>query len=152
MDGLSAAASVIALIQISQSVALLCSQYFTAVKNAKPDIERLQKEVDRLNTVLEGVQRILQGPNGAKLQTSQRLCDGLSGCFSQVNKLEKKLTDKLYVGKKDKVMSRFGYRALKWPFEKDEVDSIIQILEGYRDTLSAALGVDMAYVMHSSLP
>jgi hypothetical protein len=70
MDGLSAAASVIAVTQISQSVASLCSQYFTAVKNAKPDIGRLQGEVGRLNTVLEGAQQIFEGPNGARLQTS----------------------------------------------------------------------------------
>ena len=35
MDGLSAAASIIAVIQISEDVALLCSKYLKAVKNAK---------------------------------------------------------------------------------------------------------------------
>ena len=152
MDGLSAAASVIAVIQISESVASLCSQYLTAVKNAKPNIERLQGELGRLKTVLEGAQQILEGPNGATLRTSQRLRDGLGGCSLQLNELGNRLKEKLNLGKTGKVMSRFGFRALKWPFEKEEVDSIIQILKGYRDTLSAALGIDTAYIMHSRSP
>ncbi len=41
-------------------------------------------------------------------------------------------------------MSRFGFRALKWPFESKEIDSIIKNLERYRDTLSAGLAVDGA--------
>ena len=151
MDGLSAAASVIAVIQISERVASLCSQYFTVVKNAKSDIERLQGELHGLKTILEGAQHILEGPNGARLETSQRLRDGLGGCFSQLNNLENKLKEKLNLGKTGKAMSRFGFRALKWPFEK-EVDDIVQNLKEYRDTFSSAFGVDTAYVMHSSLP
>src|SRR5215469_4637893 len=102
MDGLSAAASVIAVIQISESVASLCSQYFTAVKNAKPDIKRLQGALGGLKTVLEGAQQILEGPNGARLETSQRLRHGLEGCSSQLNELRNKLKEKLNVGKTGK--------------------------------------------------
>ena len=40
MDGLSAAASVLAVIEVSMKVASLCSQYSTAVKEAKNDILR----------------------------------------------------------------------------------------------------------------
>ena len=152
MDGLSAAASVIAVIQISESVALLCSQYFTVVNNAKPDIERLQGELGRLKTVLEGAQQILESLQGTRLQTSQRLRDSLSGCSLQLNELGKELNDKLNHKKTGKVMSRFGFRALKWPFEKEEVDGFIQILKGYQDTLSAALSIDMAYVIHPHSP
>ncbi|PMD32232.1 hypothetical protein L207DRAFT_572057 [Hyaloscypha variabilis F] len=153
MDVLSAAASVIAVIQISESVASLCSQYFTAVKNAKPDIELLQGELGRLKTVLEGAQQILKGPNGARFHTSQPLRDGLSGSSLQLNELEKKLKEKLNLGKTGKVMIHFGFRALNWPFEKGEVDGIIQILKGYRDTLSAALVIDTAQkLVLSKLP
>ena len=48
-------------------------------------------------------------------------------------------------------MSRFGVRALKWPFESKDVDAIIKALERYQDTVSASLNVDQVYVMHSSL-
>jgi hypothetical protein len=147
MDPVSPAASVIAVIQVLDRVASLYSQYFTAVKNAKPDIKRLQGEVGGLKIFLEGAQQILQPSNGARLETSQRLRDGLGGCFSQVNELENKLKEKLNLGKTGKTMSRFWFHALKWPFEKEEVDGIIQNLKGYQDTLSAAFGIDTAYVM-----
>ena len=98
MDGLSAAASVIAVIQISGSVASLCSQYFKAVKNAKTDIERLQGELNSLKTTLEGAQQILQSPNGARLQTSQLLHDGLRGCSLQLEELKTRLEKKLNTG------------------------------------------------------
>ena len=125
MDVLSVAASVIAVIQISESAASLCSQYFTAVKNAKPDIERLQGELINLKTVLEGAQRLLTDPNSARLRTSQALHDGLRGCYSQLTKLEAKLKKKLNPGETGNMMSRFGLRALKWPFESKDVDNII---------------------------
>lgn len=151
MDGLSAAASVIAVIQISDRVASLCSQYFKAVKDAKSDIEHLQGELSSLKVVLEGAQRLLEGQYGARLETSQLLRRTLDNCSSQLKGLEKKLKEKLETGKRDKRMSRFGSRALKWPFESKDVDSIIQTLKRFRDTLSAALNVDQTYVSDSSL-
>lgn len=151
MDGLSAAASVIAVIQISGTIASLCSQYLKGAKNAKSDIERLQGELSNLKTVLEGAQELLVGPNGARLQTSQLLYDGLRGCFSQLTDLETKLGKKLNTGKMRKVMSQFGLRALKWPFESKDVDGIIQSLKRHRDTLSMGLNIDQTYGADSSM-
>jgi hypothetical protein len=55
MDRLLVAVSVIAIIQISEDVISLYSQYLNAVKNTKSDIMRLQDELTSLNYVLEGV-------------------------------------------------------------------------------------------------
>ena len=41
MDGISGAASIIAVVDISAKIASLCFQYSVAVKNAKEDIKRL---------------------------------------------------------------------------------------------------------------
>lgn len=145
MEPLSGAASVIAVIQISQAVASLCFQYLRNVKNAKSDIERLQGELGRLNVVLEGAQKLLDGPNGARLRTSQGLRDGLTGCSLQLEGLKTKLEKKLNTGKTGKIMSLCGSRALKWPFESKDVDGIICTIERYRDTLSAGLSIDQGY-------
>ena len=51
MDGLSAAASVIAVIQISEEVVSRSSRYYKAVKNAKSDIENLLRELSRTREV-----------------------------------------------------------------------------------------------------
>jgi hypothetical protein len=53
MDGLSGAASIIAVVDISAKVASLCFQYSLAVKDAKNDITRLQRKVGDVKGVLE---------------------------------------------------------------------------------------------------
>ncbi|KAM0438507.1 hypothetical protein ACHAPT_001256 [Fusarium lateritium] len=55
-------------------------------------------------------------------------------------KLENELEDKQ--GKIRKTMSRFGFRALKWPFESSDVDAIIRNLDRSRTMLSSALIID----------
>ncbi|RYP58533.1 hypothetical protein DL769_008907 [Monosporascus sp. CRB-8-3] len=147
MDGLGSAASVVTVIDLSAKVASLCFQYSTAVKNAKSDIERVRGEVDRLKTTLESVQRLLDSPNGARLQTSQHLSDGLRDSASQLAKLETKLEKKLNRGTARRMMSSFGVRALKWPFESKDVDNIIQNLNNSRDTLSTSLNIDQTTLL-----
>jgi hypothetical protein len=142
MEVVGSAASIIAVIDLSAKVASLCFQYSAAVKNARSDVERLQGELERLRTTLQGAQRLLESPNGKRLQTSQGLWDGLNDCSSQLSQLRSRLEKKLNPGAARKAMSRIGLRALKWPFESKEIDSIINNLERYRDTLSAGLTVD----------
>lgn len=81
----------------------------------------------------------------------QRLRGTLDKCSSQLKDLENKLKEKLETGKRGKVMSRFGFRALKWPFESKDVDGIIQTRKQFQDILSAALIIDQTYVTDSSL-
>jgi hypothetical protein len=144
MDGLSAAASIIAVIQISEDVVSLCSQYLKAVTNANSDIVRLQGELSSLKPVLEGALKLLDGPTGARLETSL-LLHGLRGCYSQLKDLETNLKGN---GKR---MRYLGLRALKWPFESKKVENAIQTLSKFRDTLSASLDIDQTYVADSSL-
>jgi hypothetical protein len=55
MDAVSAAANVIALIQISGQVFDLCQSYYLGVKNAREDSCRLRNEVMSLQDVLTNV-------------------------------------------------------------------------------------------------
>ncbi|KAE8440485.1 hypothetical protein EG329_007429 [Mollisiaceae sp. DMI_Dod_QoI] len=150
MDGLSAAASVIAVIQISEDIVSLCSQYLKAVKNAKSDIVRLQGDLSNLKTVLEGAQKLLEGPDAARLETSLPLLDGLRGCYWQLEDLGTKLKDHLKTKHKGKGTRFFGLSALKWPFESKKVDNIIQTLSKFQDTLSAALKIDQTTLLLDS--
>lgn len=140
MEGLGAAASVIAVVDMSAKVASLCTDYFKAVKNARSDIECLQSELASLTIVLRGAERLVKGPDGNKLQTTEELEAALAEASVQLQRLIDELERKH--GRTRKVMSRFGIRALKWPFESSEVDSIIQSLDRNQDTISAALMVD----------
>ena len=61
MDGISGAASIIAVVDISAKIASLCFQYSVAVENAKEDIKRLQGVVNDIKGVL-GEHRINRFP------------------------------------------------------------------------------------------
>lgn len=141
---MGSAASIIAVLDLSVKVASLCFQYSQAVKNARPDIERLCGELDALKTTLEAARELLQSPNGTLLRTSQRLRDGLDGSSSQLTELQTKLEEKVKIGTTRKVMRRV--QALKWPFESKDINGIIATLARYQKTLSFALTVDQAYV------
>lgn len=150
------AANVIAVIDLSAKVTSACAAYLKAVKNAKTDIERLQSELRNLDVVLHGAERLVKGPDGSKLQTMEQLKKALLEASSQLQKLVTKLEDKQ--GKGRKVMSHFGFRALKWPFESSEVDSIIRDIERNRNSISVALAIDNTvlqietqYVCHATL-
>ncbi|OAA62771.1 Ankyrin repeat-containing domain protein [Niveomyces insectorum RCEF 264] len=139
---MDAAASVIAVIQITERVVVLSYRYLKAAKNAKADIERLQSELGSLNAVLKGAQELLDGPHGATLKTSQRLHEALKGCDATVKELETKLAERA-----DKVRRRvLGFGTLKWPFDSHEVDRIVQTLHTHRDTLNAGLSIDQTQI------
>ncbi|KAK3906169.1 hypothetical protein C8A05DRAFT_12083, partial [Staphylotrichum tortipilum] len=115
-EAVGSATSIIAVIELSAKVASLCFQYSSAVRNARPDVERLQAELEGLKTTPEGAQRLLESPNGKRLQTSQGLRNGLIGCSSQLTELQSRLEKKLNPGSARKAMSWIGFRARKWPF------------------------------------
>jgi Fungal N-terminal domain of STAND proteins len=138
MNGLSGAANVIAVVDISAKIASLCFQYSVAVKNAKEDIGRLQRKVNDIKDVLGEVQQLLDGRDKTRLSTTNKLLDSLKECFLQLEELKTQLEP----GKTRKAMSRFGVRALKWPFTSTEVEKIIASLERYEQTFSLALQTD----------
>src|SRR5689334_18180231 len=100
MDGLSSAASVLAVVDMSALVASLLFQSSKEVENAKEDIIRVQMQVDSLKNASESVQQHLSGPDGAKLEASQKLLAALNYGCSQLESLEQRL----HSGKERKAM------------------------------------------------
>ncbi|KAI5465111.1 hypothetical protein BGZ63DRAFT_350139 [Mariannaea sp. PMI_226] len=117
MEGLGVAANAIAVIDVSIKVASLWIQYAKDVKNAAASIERLKKEVISLEGVTKAVQALLDSPNGAKIEKSQRLRDDVDKSLMQLKLLELKVTPRT----SRKVMSRMGLHALKWPMQPWEM-------------------------------
>lgn len=138
MEGVAAASAIIAIVELSAKIASICVQYSLAVKHAKPDIDRLGGEVNKVTDLLQAVERLLQRPESTQLSTSQTLQDALKNCFEQLTQLNAKLD----LGKRQKIMSSFGVRALKWPFDSMGVQKIINDLERCKQTISLALQVD----------
>jgi hypothetical protein len=138
MDGLSGAASVIAVIDISAKIGSLCFQYSMAVKDAKNDIERVQRKVGDITHILETVKQLLDNQDKTRLSTTQGLFDSLRQCLQDLKDVKVKLEP----GKGRKTMSRIGLRALRWPFTSNQVEKIVSTLDGYKQTFMSALEVD----------
>ncbi|RYP17625.1 hypothetical protein DL765_004407 [Monosporascus sp. GIB2] len=138
MEGLGAAASIIAITQLSVKIASLCVQYSSAVKDANNDIARLQREVGSLNDVFREVERLLDSPGSAKLSVSQKLHDALNQCSSTLAKLKKRLDP----GKTRKFISDIRIRKLKWPLKTKEIEKDLENLERCKQTICLALQVD----------
>ncbi|KAF2177552.1 vegetative incompatibility protein HET-E-1 [Zopfia rhizophila CBS 207.26] len=138
MDGFSGAASVIAVVDISAKITSLCFQYSVSVKDAKTNIERLQMKVTNIKSVLEKIKQLLDGRHKARLSTTHELSDSLKQCFRELEDLKAELEP----GKTRKAMSRFGVRALKWPFTSKQVEKIVSSLERYEHDFALALQID----------
>lgn len=138
MDGVSAAASFVALIEMSFKVISLTAEYSAQVKSAKEDIACFQLEIEAFIIVLRSLHELAQKPEASKLGTFISLAESMKQCGLDLEHLKKKLEP----GKGRKVMSRYGVRALKWPFESKDLHHIVDRLERYKSTFGAALNAD----------
>ena len=136
MDGVSAAASVVALVETSWKVVSLCAEYYSHVKNAKKDVDRLCLEVKAFISVLQNLDKLAR--SATRLFASRSLSEDIQQCSTHLEYLQKKLEP----GKGRKAMSRYGIRALKWPFERKELEKDLGMLERYKSTFTAALNTD----------
>ncbi|KAL6230736.1 hypothetical protein BDW75DRAFT_221903 [Aspergillus navahoensis] len=91
MDGLSSAASVIAVIQLTGSLVELCGGYIQRVKGARDEILNLQRAITGLQGTLGDLQSLIGSKEGKALPTSSQLIGNLTDCLSNLRALEAKL-------------------------------------------------------------
>ncbi|KAF5624061.1 wd40 repeat protein [Fusarium sp. NRRL 25303] len=144
-EALGVASSVIAVVDLSAKVFSLCLQYSREVKNAKDDIERLRKEVTAFQDTIKKLQTLVEGHRGKELSASQQLKSAIDDGRSKLESLEQQLQPS--TGRK--TMSRFGLRALKWPFESKDVERTIQNLVRCRENISLALIIDQTVILQN---
>ncbi|KAG7424573.1 hypothetical protein Forpi1262_v014573 [Fusarium oxysporum f. sp. raphani] len=144
-EPLGVVSSVIAVVDLSAKVFSLCLQYSREVKNAKDDIERLRKEVAAFQDTTKELKALLEGPCGKELKTSQQLVSAIEDGHSTLGKVEQRLRPS--TGRK--AMSRFGMRALKWPFESKDVEGTIEKLERCSGNISLALNIDQTVILQN---
>jgi hypothetical protein len=138
MEALGAAASVIAAVQISKEILSLCAQYALDIKDAKTGIDRLRNEVATVRDVLNGVQYLVEGEDAPKLPTLNTVTVVIDQCLSELEHLKTLLNPE----KNQHPMKRLGSRALRWLFQKNDVNKIIEALQKYKTTLNLALDID----------
>lgn len=145
MDGLSSAASVIAVIQLAGSLVKVCGGYIREVKDARDEILSLQQEIESLQGILKGLEKILLSGDRKALPTSSRLVSNVTDCLSDLRALETRLD----TGTGKRLMRKVGLRALKWPLKREEVEGIIKNLERYTSAFLLSLQVDQTYVLQA---
>ncbi|KAF7551854.1 hypothetical protein G7Z17_g4689 [Cylindrodendrum hubeiense] len=143
MEALGVGASLITVIDLSAKVATLCFQYSAEVASARADITRLQSQVNHLCVAFRSAQTLLEDSAGRPLSVSRELIDSLQECAVELGRLQ----DKLGLGKARKAMLRFGLRALRWPFSRKEIESIIANLKGWEQIILLGLQVDQTKLL-----
>lgn len=128
-DGLSAAASIFAVVEISAAVLSVCYQYVNSVIDAPRDISWIISEIENLKTILEDL-RLLED----KQKTSKSLyaTNGpLGTCEAALKEIH------------GKINFRVGFAAaLVWPLREKYVQKILEIIRNQKTTLNLALSAD----------
>jgi hypothetical protein len=138
MAGVGEVASVIAVIQITQQVVTLCTKYYSGVKNAKRDRERLCDEVLTLAGVLEKVRESVADRKAGR----SSVLDGghIQKCLSELEAIRDTLDPRLNAGRG--LMKRLKLRSVVWPFTGKELEDQISKLQARKLTFSLALTAD----------
>lgn len=139
MEVLGIAASIIAVIQLTEAVSGLCYRYIGAVKRAQKDAQELMGELSSLNRVLGALKEYTdKNPQSTTvLQMLNTRGGPLSGCLSELERLETKFNSSVPKGWRRKIM-----RSLKWPLEETETLQIISRIERQKNLFTIALSTD----------
>ncbi|KAL9489695.1 hypothetical protein ACSS6W_001972 [Trichoderma asperelloides] len=132
------ASSVTVAADLSAKIIVLCSTCVIDVANARAEIERLKEQLKNLETTLRHANHLLKQPNSQFLSASRELDDPLQRCQAELQRLQNKLEPSVT----RKAMRRFGLRAVKWPFNKGEVEVVIASLVDHREAITAILQID----------
>jgi hypothetical protein len=96
---------------------------------------------------LQATQRLVERTKGLSLSTSRGLLGSLRSCMADLERVEKKLDPSPV----RTAMRRYGFRALKWPFNSKEVDQLLVSLDRHERTILLGLEVDQTYA-HRRIP
>ncbi|KAF7891328.1 uncharacterized protein EAF02_001653 [Botrytis sinoallii] len=144
MDGLSTAASVIAVVQLAQAVGGALKEYYEGVKSARDDIQRLYHSIKNLESVLKSIND-LPHTLSINIQTLLENKTGtLSPCKAEFDGIKKELDtfskQQNHIGK---------LKSLIWPFKKKDVDKHVDSINKHKHDLMLAFGVENLHIsMH----
>src|SRR5271170_6274610 len=120
-DPLSMTASVIAVVEISNSVISHCYQYVTKAYNAQNDVLRLINVVSSLKDILDDLDTQMKTKGDKPESHLHRLDPPLKTC--------KQLLERIY-SKLSVVPEKVNFKGkLKWPFKEKEIKDILERIE-----------------------
>jgi ankyrin repeat domain-containing protein 50 len=143
MDGVSTAASVIAVIQISSQVFDFCRTYYLNVKDARNDIRRLRNEITSPQDVLVSVVDLANVRSSTSMHTLDLVNkEGgpLEQCQLELTALAARLSPN------ESSTLKLALRTMKWPLSSKEVDRTLAAIGRYKSSFILALTTDQACV------
>jgi hypothetical protein len=150
MDPLSIAASVIAVIQISQSIIEVCIDYITHVSDTPNELWTILVEVGSVKSILEVLNLLAESEGGeGRLKILCKL-DGptgpLEGCKKDLKALARLIPPPSIGsdGKRGKVAHCL--RTLAWPLHREKARGLLENIGRYKATMSLALTTEAASV------
>jgi WD40 repeat protein len=142
-EALGLAVNCLTVVDLAAKVAATLYTYAKEVAGARSEIGRMRDQVVRLADVVQSVHDLLErhgsGSGARELRTLQLISDGVFSTETMMNRLSRDLE----VGR----MRRFGLRAWKWPFNRQEVEGIAKSLEDCIRVLSQSLQIDQTSVL-----
>ena len=135
MDGLSDAASIIAVLQLTAEVI----KYLKDVKDAPKECQQCMTEASNLhNLLINLLYHLNQGKSGDPWYTAVRALHVENGPLDQYTQALRQLQSRLEI--------RDGVQKVKmrllWKFSKEEVESILTRMERLKSLVSIALQMD----------
>src|SRR5947207_5189855 len=124
-DGLSLAASIIAVIQLTDRVVSLCCQFIGKVRGAEREVEQMIKTITALKGFLEFLDKFVNDDdNAGRLPQLHSICrsDGpLHLCTSLLKEMESKMQPKRdYHG---------VLKAITWPWKWKDIGEALEVIE-----------------------
>jgi hypothetical protein len=142
MDGLSVAASIIAVLQLTGAVI----GYLNDVKDAPNECQQCAIEASNLQSLLINLlYQLNQGQTGDRWYTAVRALDVENGPLDQYKQALEQLRSKVEIQdgiQKVKDGIQKVKRRLLWKFSKEEVTSILARMERLKTHVSFALQMD----------
>ena len=137
-EGLSVAASVIAVIQISDNVISLCRQYIGKVRGADKEIFQMINTVTALKGILEFLQSFVDDDeNKSRLPLLHSLCEPhrpLETCRTALTDIESKLRPK---------RDHTGVlKAITWPWKWKDIGPVLEDIEKQKTLMLLAMQGD----------
>ncbi|KAF9233313.1 hypothetical protein BU15DRAFT_80246 [Melanogaster broomeanus] len=141
MDGASAAATILQLVETGISVSRAVYQYGVSVKNAKKSCQRLIEEIQLINTLAIAAEESVGKLSTSAAPASFCRCwiDSQSPAMRYKSELDK-FKKKVEQGQ-DVCWAKSFVWQLRWPSKESEIEAAIESFEGYIKHLNLAVAL-----------
>ena len=149
-EALGIVGSVVAVLQVTQSVLSVIYDYNAALKGASWEVPRVKDEIEGLRNVLQSLEPLMREAEfadpaaGTRLPTLVKLCGPkgvLQSCKEELQRLQKKLKSPGWA----KAFGPGGkafIAALRWPFKETETGKILERIGRFSETIGLAISAD----------